>query len=321
MRKIVLLVILILLAMPLGTAGASTTTEFGDVNDHWAQSDIIMVAGLHLMNGTAVDAHGVTLFSPQNLVSRAQLAVVLQNTFHLDYGSKVFGKHPQATDYYEDVADTEWYSEALVMCAVNEIFPIGGKFGPDREVSRIEVAQTIYRCFNARGISIPMIMMMPVFEDTSTLTQTETNAMVFVNNTGIMKGYDNRFRPYESLSRAELAVVIARCVDLIALNENYQGNTYQLNPDQNFFVGLTSNPSTGYEWQVRNPGNPDIIRMSGQAFYGPKVTGKPVVGQSGRQFFQFHGMDSGNTQIELVYSRPWESVQPAKIFSLKVLVK
>jgi predicted secreted protein len=244
----------------------------------------------------------------------------MQRTFQFDYGNKVFIKQPQATDYYADVANDAWYSDALVMCEVNEIFPAGGNFSPDRPVTRIETAKAIYRSFNAKGISVPMIMMMPVFEDTEGLNQTETNAVVFVNNTGIMKGYVNRFRPYDNLTRAELAGVIARCVELVALDENYQGQTNQLKIGQSFIIGLTSNPSTGYEWQVRSSGDPGIIRLSDQAFREPPATVIPVVGQAGEEFFQFQGVGSGTTQIELVYSRPWESVQPAKIFSVKVEV-
>jgi predicted secreted protein len=310
---------LVISLAPLCSAQA-VVAEFGDTQDHWAKTDITAVSGLGLMNGTGINSSGLKVFSPQGIVSHAQLVVALQSTFQFNYGSKVFVKQPEATDYYRDVANDAWYSDSLVMCAINEIFDTGGEFLPDRPVSRIEIAQAIHRSFNAKGISIPMIMMMPVFEDTESLTQGETNAMVFVNNTGIMKGYDNRFRPYDSLTRAELAGVIARCVELLAINEDSNGQTFQIKSGQSFIIGLTSNPSTGFTWEIKERGDDNIITLAGQAFRSPAATGLPIVGQAGQQFFKFQGLNSGNTQLDLIYARPWESVQPVQTFSLNVVV-
>ncbi|MGE5381515.1 MAG: S-layer homology domain-containing protein [Methylocystaceae bacterium] len=42
--------------------------------------------------------------------------------------------------------------------------------------------------------------------------------MVFVSNTGIMKGDGKLFRPDDTITRAEFAVVVTRCHRLIELN-------------------------------------------------------------------------------------------------------
>ena len=55
-------------------------------------------------------------FFPDGLVNRAQLAVVLQRTFELDYGEKSFIKQPQANDYYLDVDNGAWYAQAVKFC-------------------------------------------------------------------------------------------------------------------------------------------------------------------------------------------------------------
>jgi hypothetical protein len=94
-----------------------------------------------------------------------------------------------------------------------------GDFSPDRSVSIIEIAQAIYRSFNAKGISVPMIMLMPIYEDTNSLSQEDINAITFVSNTGIMKGDNNYFRPEQSMTRAELAKVLSRCVSLMAITD------------------------------------------------------------------------------------------------------
>lgn len=307
--------------MMLGTTAAtaqSPVPDFADGN-HWASLDIQVVAGLGLMNGTGADSSGQRLFSPQGTVSRAQLAAVLTNTFGLDYGSLRFIKEPLASDYYRDVADHAWYAPFLVMGAINEIFPSGGDFGPDRAVTRVEIAQALQRCFAAKGISVPMIMVMPVFHDTAGLSQAEMNAVVFVNNTGIMRGSDGYFRPADSLTRAEMAVVVRRCVELMAADQHDQDGERQVPMGGIFYLSLASNPTTGYVWSVAG-GSGSIITETGSAYRPDSSAAGSVTGQGGHQFWRFQAIQAGSANLQLVYARPWESVQPQQRFNLRVTV-
>ena len=47
---------------------------------------------------------------------------------------------------------------------------------------------------------------------------------------------------------------------------------------------------------------------------------QPLVGQGGKEYWQFKALQAGSTELQLVYARPWESVQPAQVFNLKVVV-
>ena len=69
----------------------------------------------------------------------------------------------------------------------------------------------------AKNINVPMILMMPHFNDTRDLSNARMNAVVFVHNTGIMKGNEGYFHPYDNLTRAEMARIIIACKDLIDL--------------------------------------------------------------------------------------------------------
>ena len=80
-----------------------------------------------------------------------------------------FSKEPKASDYYYDVEDEAWYSEAVLLCAINHIFAHMDAF-EDKEVTRIEVAGA-YTMLLAKGISVPMIMLMPLYDDTAGLSQ------------------------------------------------------------------------------------------------------------------------------------------------------
>jgi predicted secreted protein len=315
------LLVFLMLAMA-GTAGAKNVPDdFTDIQGHWAEQDIKLVSGLGLMNGTETNEQGLRLFSPDEIVTRAQLAAVLQYTFQLDYGQIKFIKPPLASDYYPDVDNQAWYANSLVMCAINNIFPASDSFYPDRPVTRLETAQAICRCFDAKGISVPMILMMPMFEDTGFLSQEELNAVVFVNNTGIMKGEDNCFRPEQNVTRAELAGILSRCIQLLTVDESLNSQTYPVQAGQTFIVALKSNPTTGYTWNIKNAGNEKVISLLDTAYVNDASDNQPaIVGQGGRQYWYFKALQAGTTELQMVYARPWESVQPAQVFDLKVTV-
>ncbi len=320
-RFIPWLLLLLMLAMA-GTAGAQTASgNFADINGHSAEPGIRFITDLGLMNSTGTTEQGLKLFSPEATVSRAQLAVVLQRTFQLDYGQIRFIKEPVPSDYYQDVDNQAWYAGSLVMCAINNIFPTTGSFYPDRPVTRLETAQAIYNCFNAKGISVPMIMLYPVFEDTDSLSQEEMNAVIFVNNTGIMKSDNNCFKPQENISRAELAGILSRCLRLLEVDESLNGQQYQVQAGQTFMVALDSNPTTGFIWNFRNAGDEGIISLLGSAYANDASNNQTVVtGQGGKQYWYFKALQPGITQLEMIYARPWESVQPAQVYTLIINV-
>jgi len=219
-RIIVLLLVAVLSLLPVASTLEANVAGgiFADTRGHWAENEIDKIYHQGLMQGTGTDRSGYKYFSPEDTVNRFQLAVVMQRTFKLDYANLRFIQEPEVSDFYYDVEEQQWYTQAIILGAVNHIFVPDDEFRGNEELSRIELATTIYRAFQARGISVPMIMLMPQYDDVGDLTKEETNAMVLVSNTGIMKGNDNLFRPYDPIKRGELARVLNRCIELIEEN-------------------------------------------------------------------------------------------------------
>jgi len=295
--------------------------DYLDLKGHWAEQDILLLDQLGIMQGTGTNGQGYKIFAPGSMVTRAQMAKVLTDTFQLDYGQLRFFKQPVASDYYRDVDNISWYANAVVMCAINEIFYTGYDFEPAHNLTRIEAASAIYRSFNAKNISIPMIMMMPVYNDTNNLEQEDMNAMVFVSNTGIMKGDGQNFRPDDPLTRAELAKIINRCIELISLNETNNGQDYNVKVGQEFILSLDSNPSTGYVWDFSKSIDNKLLEVQADKAYEPAAAANEnIVGQGGRTCWKFKALQAGTAEIELRYSRPWESVQPAKTFKITIKI-
>jgi len=253
-----------LLFIPLNTLAQDTAApgSFIDTTGYWAEKDIESVFKLGLMNGTEINQQGLRTFSPGKTLTRAQLASVLMRTFHFDFGHLIYINQPQLSDYSQDIDEQAWYAETVLLCTINQIFTSQDNFQPDREVTRMELAQSIYHCFRAKDINIPVIMMMPTYSDTQSLSHEDMNIIAFVSNTGIMKGYDQEFRPQQAVKRAELAHVLCRCASLLELNQKanievddtYNGKTLTLQVGETFMLSLKGNPSSGYEWSMDSAG-------------------------------------------------------------------
>ncbi len=326
--------IFFLLAMP-GVSGAQLSpgdftgvseaqlrpAHFNDIHGHWAEEEINISCDLGIMNGTGVTAQGYRIFTPEGQVTRAQFAAVLARAFQLDYGQKNFFKEPLASQYYEDVNDQAWYADEVLLCAINDVFDSDGSFYPERYITRIEAAQAIQNSFIAQGITVPMTLMMPQYLDTDSVSHSGLNALIFVSNTGIMKGNAGYFWPEQGLKRGELAKVMNRCAGMIAVNEDHNNREYTLQVGQSFTLSLASNPTTGYQWNFSQPGDENILTLVGESYRRDGDGGQLLMGQGGRNYWTFKALKTGTTDMTLLYARPGESVEPAQTFTLKVTVE
>jgi len=101
----------------------------------------------------------------------------------------------------------------------------------------------------------------------------------------------------------------------LALSERDHGRQVSLDGNHLLVLNLTSNPSTGYGWEVANM-NRNVLRPLGEAEFKPEQErlGAPVT-----QVLRFEAVAKGQTNIDLVYRRPWEKqAAPLKTFSVKV---
>jgi predicted secreted protein len=86
---------------------------------------------------------------------------------------------------------------------------------------------------------------------------------------------------------------------------------------QTFALTLRSNPTTGYIWQLTEPINERIIRLTGNEYRSDK-TG--LMGAGGREIWTFKAVGSGETRINLKYARPWEKdTAPAKTAQFRIV--
>jgi inhibitor of cysteine peptidase len=114
-------------------------------------------------------------------------------------------------------------------------------------------------------------------------------------------------------------VVLAGCSQHpseIVLDDSNNGSQITLHMDQALTIRLEGNPSTGFTWEVAEI-NEAVLRQEGDINFEAE---SDLLGSPGIQVLHFEPVDSGETDLELVYWRPWESEDPVEIYLLRVIV-
>ena len=288
--------------------------DFVDINALEATNSIRIICDQGIMQG--VDNRH---FAPQAAVSRAQLATVLYRVFQFSAADQAI-----PNDIYMDMEPGAWYADAVIACASNGVFVYSDQLAPLAQVSRIEVASCIYRALAAQNVGLTISVPYPDLRDITDLSAEERMAAIALNNAGIMQGQDGLFRPQEGINRAELAMALLKVVEASALSKANSGEEYRLLQGQSFVVSLPANAGTGYQWQLVDRNNSDILSLVSSNYLpdNDQLGGHqaPMVGSGGKQLWKFRAEKAGSYTLQLSYSRPWESVTPIDSFTLKVLI-
>ena len=115
-----------------------------------------------------------------------------------------------------------------------------------------------------------------------------------------------------------IACLVAGCV---GEGKTYtdSGQTISIGINQEFVIALGSNPTTGYSWQ-ESYDETRLELVGGESTYKPgKEAKQGVVGAGGVEYFRFKALKAGETEITLVYKRPWEEgIAEQKVFTVNI---
>jgi hypothetical protein len=169
---------------------------FTDIKNHWAQSYIIKLRGIGVINGRTPE-----LFVPEGNLTRAEAAAML---VRLSLGDSISGGTAfsdtaahWARDYIAAARDAQ-----LVTGVTDSVF------SPDRLITREEFAVMAERYTNLEDT---VDMTQPLYTDVSADTHPWSNsAITLLSINNVLSGYDGGvFRPGEPITRAEAAKVIS----------------------------------------------------------------------------------------------------------------
>ena len=82
------------------------------------------------------------------------------------------------------------------------------------------------------------------------------------------------------------------------------GQTISIGVNQEFFIALGSNPTTGYSWQESH--DETMLRLVKKTYEPGEAAKQGAVGAGGIDYFRFKALRTGETEITLAYKRPWE---------------
>ncbi|GIO16397.1 hypothetical protein J19TS2_59520 [Cohnella xylanilytica] len=195
---------LVTIRSPYGGAYAVIETDhsFADVNGHWAQEDIILMA-----NKLLVEGRGQGLFVPDDSVSRAEFAAMLVRALGLE-------DEPDGSTPFRDVAPGAWYAGA-VRAAQQHQLVVGfedGTFRPTEPITREQTAVMIVRAMEYAG-SVPVAdgTAAEMFGDAADIAPWARDAVDRLTGASIIRGLtETKFGPREHASRAQSAALLKR---------------------------------------------------------------------------------------------------------------
>jgi len=70
-----------------------------------------------------------------------------------------------------------------------------------------------------------------------------------------------------------------------------------------FTVALCANPTTGFQWEDMEIGDPDVLEEVSRDYQAPD---SDALGASGRDVWTFDALTAGQTTLSSSYGQPWE---------------
>lgn len=170
---------------------------FSDVEGSWAMDSIMMMKSKGWMSGD----NGST-FRPESALTRAEAAAIIVRALGLNdwNGSETF----------KDISD-HWAKKTIEIAAQHGIVKGtgNGRFSPDDVVTRQEMAVMLDRITNPAQTA--NVVYNP-YKDVNMIDNPWSyRSIVNLSASGLLKGYsDGRFRPFASITRAEMASLMSR---------------------------------------------------------------------------------------------------------------
>jgi len=119
-----------------------------------------------------------------------------------------------------------------------------------------------------------------------------------------------------ALASILMVCLIAGCVGEVKTYTD-SGRAISTAVNQEFVIALGSNPTTGYMWQESY--DEDMLKLLESKYEMGEEAKQGVVGAGGVDYFRFKTLNKGETEITMVYKRPWEEeILDQKVFTVDI---
>ena len=184
---------------------ATVSTNFPDLQGHWAAAFVQAMVDKGLMSGLSDGS-----FQPESPITRAQYAAVIAKTFNQPTSNQVRN--------FTDIQPNFWAASAIVKAAGMGFisgFP-DGSFRPGQNLTRIQVIVSIVNGLKLSGGN-PNIL--NVYSDRAQIPSYATNAVATATQKLLVVNYPetSQLEPLRDITRAEVATLIYQA--LVALGQ------------------------------------------------------------------------------------------------------
>jgi hypothetical protein len=167
-------------------------------------TDYVLCKGM--MNGM-----GGAIFAPNGETSRAMLTTII---YRIAGSPAVSGEMP-----FADVAAGQWYSDAILWAAKNDIV-LGygnGNFGPMDTITREQITALFFRFAELKGMNTKKSADLSAYNDANTVGSWAVDYVEWAVASGLMQGRStNLLAPAAGTTRAETAALLERWCEEIA---------------------------------------------------------------------------------------------------------
>ena len=180
------------------------TNPFTDVTtDDWFYQAVEFAASNGLFGGMTD-----TTFGPNAAMTRAMLVTVL---YRLEEEPDV-----TADNLFTDVADDEWYTDAVIWASENKIVGGygGGLFGANDSITREQMATILYNYANYKDYDVTASADISAYTDADGISTWAESAMQWASAEELINGVtDTTLEPNGSATRAQVATIFMRFVE------------------------------------------------------------------------------------------------------------
>ena len=185
---------------------AANGRTFSDVADSaWYREAVGFAVSHELFNGVSD-----TEFAPTKSMTRGMFVTVLARLADQeDYSGNA---------EFTDVASDAWYAAGVAWASSKGIVSGygDGKFGPNDEVTREQMALIMYNFTKAMGYDITGSASLDKFSDSASVHSWAADAMKWAAGTGIMSGNtDGTLNPRGTATRAQVATIMMNYVEVL----------------------------------------------------------------------------------------------------------
>lgn len=175
----------------------SFTTQFNDIQNHWGEASILLVAAHHIINGYPDGS-----FRPDVSITRAEFIKILINILRETLIEPL-------TSSFTDVSATHWaYYYIETAHAQGWAQGYQGQFSPESPITREEMITMLMRALKENLPQEPQEINLTDFQDAHTISPWAKEYLNLGVATGLIQGANQRLDPKEPTTRAAAATVI-----------------------------------------------------------------------------------------------------------------